>query len=387
MKLKYLILLVMPILVSACKHNSVTISGKLEKPVRGEYVVLSEIGPLSLKPVDSVKLDSDGRFSFKREVAMPTFFVLRTTRQSFITLLLEPGDKLSLSADYNSLNLPESVTGSDGSRKMLEYNKVLKSTIDKIRGLSDVYSQNADSKNLPSVMRTIDSTAGVYVKELNSYTKKYIDDNIKSMVSVVALYQVVAPRVYVMSPAEDMPWFLKVDSSMMKLYPNSVTIKAFHEQIQTLIEQVSREKGKQALEAPGAEAPEIELPSPSGSMIKLSSTRGKYVLVDFWASWCGPCRKENPNLVKAYNLYKNKGFQIFQVSLDKTREDWVKGIEQDNLSQWIHVSDLKYWNSMVVPLYKIESIPFNLLLDKDGRVLASNLRGEKLQSTLAEILK
>jgi hypothetical protein len=96
---------------------------------------------------------------------------------------------------------------------------------------------------------------------------------------------------------------------------------------------------------------------------------------------------ENPNLVKAYDLYHKKGFEIYQVSLDKTKEAWMKGIKDDKLERWIHVSDIQYWNSVVVPLYKIESIPTNLLLDKDGKIIASNLRGEKLQEKLAEIFK
>jgi thiol-disulfide isomerase/thioredoxin len=110
-------------------------------------------------------------------------------------------------------------------------------------------------------------------------------------------------------------------------------------------------------------------------------------LLDFWASWCAPCRQENPNLVKAYSLYHNRGFQIYQVSLDKTKDAWIEGIKNDQLDKWIHVSDIQYWNSVVVPLYKIESIPFNFLLDKDGRIIASNLRGERLLTKLEEVLK
>jgi thiol-disulfide isomerase/thioredoxin len=154
-----------------------------------------------------------------------------------------------------------------------------------------------------------------------------------------------------------------------------------------LVTRVNEQTGQNAAVGTGNEVPEISLPTPKGEIVKLSSTRGKIVLLDFWASWCGPCRRENPNLVKAYNLYKNRGFQIFQVSLDKTREDWVNGIETDNLGQWIHVSDLKYWNSVVVPLFKIEAIPFNVLLDKDGRTIATNLRGDQLLQKLAEIIK
>jgi peroxiredoxin len=150
---------------------------------------------------------------------------------------------------------------------------------------------------------------------------------------------------------------------------------------------INTSAGETASAGEGSEAPEILLPSPEGDTIALSSTRGKVVLLDFWASWCLPCRKENPNLVKAYNLYSKKGFQIYQVSLDKTKDAWTKGIKDDQLDKWIHVSDVKYWNSVVVPLYKIESIPTNFLLDKNGRIIASNLRGEQLEKKLAEILK
>jgi thiol-disulfide isomerase/thioredoxin len=387
MKVKYFILMTLSLAIAGCKDKSIQISGKLGKPVRGEYIVLSEIGQNSLKKLDSVKLETEGKFSFRRDIQIPTFFVLTTSPESFLTILMGPGEKMRLEAGFNSLNSPESLTGSTGTQKMIEYNKALKSTIDKLGGLRDIYSQNADSKDLPNVIHTIDSTAKAYLKEINTYTKKYIDENITSLISLVALYQQVAPRAYILNPVDDIAYYIKVDSSMMKLYPNSEPVKALHDQVATLIEQVKKEKGQDITSTPGVEVAEIELPSPTGEIIKLSSTRGKYVLLDFWASWCGPCRRESPNLVKAYNLYKNKGFQIFQVSLDKTKEDWVRGIEQDMLGQWIHVSDLKYWNSSVVPLYKIESIPHNLLLDKEGKVIASNLRGERLLTKLAEIIK
>jgi thiol-disulfide isomerase/thioredoxin len=375
------IILIIALGVGGCKNKSIQISGKLENPLKGEYLYLDELKAEKLEPVDSVKLTEDGKFSFKREVSIPTFFLLKINNSNFFTTLMEPGEKLRIETSYDSLNVPASVSGSKGTEKMIEYNKALKNTVLKLMSLNEIYKQNTDSPDLPKVIQSLDSIAQKYLEEINTYTKRYIDDNINSLISLVALYQQVAPQVYVLDPVKDLRYFVKVDSSLYSRFPESAPVKALHDQVQTLTSQ----PGKTALLKAGDEAPEISLPDTDGKTITLSSTRGTIVLLDFWASWCSPCRQENPNLVKAFNKYSGKGFRIFQVSLDKTKEDWVKGIKDDNLSQWIHVSDLKYWNSLVVPMYKIESIPYNLLLDKDGKIIALNLRGESLQKKLAEI--
>lgn len=380
---RLILFLILTIAVCGCKTNSIRISGKLENPVKGEYIYLDELKASELATVDSVKIGEDGKFNFEREITLPTFYVLKISNTSFFTILSEPGEKLRIEAKFDSLNVPGSISGSKGTEKMVEYNKALKNTVAKLMSLREIYTQNSDNPELPKVIQSLDSMAQKYLDEINIYTKKYIDENINSLVSLVALYQQVGPRVYVLDPVKDLRYFVKVDSSLFKQFPESAPVKSLHEQVQTLISKT----GATELLKVGDEAPEISLPDPDGKIVTLSSTRGSIVLLDFWAAWCNPCRLENPNLVKAFNQYRGKGFRIFQVSLDKTKEEWLKGIKDDNLSQWTHTSDLKYWNSVVVSLYKIQSIPYNLLLDNEGKILAKNLRGEALQNKLTELYK
>ncbi|MGE5106166.1 MAG: redoxin domain-containing protein [Sphingobacteriales bacterium] len=136
----------------------------------------------------------------------------------------------------------------------------------------------------------------------------------------------------------------------------------------------------------GKQAPDISLPDINGNNFSLSSLKGKYVLVDFWASWCGPCRAENPNVVNVYNKYKDKNFTVLGVSLDKTKEAWLKAIKDDNLT-WNHISDLKFWESPVVGQYGFDGIPYNVLVDPSGTIIATSLRGAALEAKLAEVIK
>jgi peroxiredoxin len=141
---------------------------------------------------------------------------------------------------------------------------------------------------------------------------------------------------------------------------------------------------KMKVTAIGQPAPEIALPDTTGKVVSLSSMKGKYVLVDFWAKWCGPCRQENPNVVRAFQKYKDKGFTVFGVSLDRTKQDWMRAIKEDGLT-WTHVSDLKFWQSEAAKTYNVTGIPFSLLIDPNGVIIAKNLRGAALDSKLEEI--
>ena len=151
-------------------------------------------------------------------------------------------------------------------------------------------------------------------------------------------------------------------------------------QVSNLVTRISATKSL----AVGKEAPEISLANPDGEVITLSSLRGNYVLIDFWAAWCGPCRRENPNVVRVYNEYSEQNFEILGVSLDRTRDKWLGAIAQDGLP-WLHVSDLKYWRSQAAQDYQVSAIPATFLIDPDGIIIAKNLRGASLEAKLREI--
>jgi len=159
--------------------------------------------------------------------------------------------------------------------------------------------------------------------------------------------------------------------------------------IQSVFQEMAQKKaneGEVGGDLMGKVIPDFEQADVNGKMVNIKSYRGKYVLIDFWASWCGPCRGENPNVVAAYNKYKSKGFTVLGISLDKTKEPWLAAIEKDGLT-WTHVSDLKGWSNAVAGQFGITSIPQNFLVDPKGVVIGKNLRGEALEEKLASILK
>ena len=383
---KILILFIVALFAASCSKSGYKISGTLENAA-GVTLILELVKARSLEIVDSVVVDASGQFEMKGELENADYFILKKDQENLITLILEPGQQLTITGDLENIANNYEVTGSAGSKLIKEFHTKLNETLDKIKELNNIYNDSLGSLNMAEIVKDLQERSEKILEGQKDYSTEFVRNNVGSLASVLVLYQQISPQYILFDPMEDYKYFFMVDSAIFDKYSQSDAALSLHAHVTNLKQRIEEKREKEELLSPGSFTPEIALPTPEGDTIKLSSTRGKIVLLDFWAAWCQPCRTENPNLVANYKTYHDKGFEIFQVSLDRTRDQWLKGIEDDKLGEWIHVSDLKYWNSVVVPAYYIDGIPANLLLDKEGKIIARNLRGEALSNKLKEIFE
>jgi peroxiredoxin len=323
-------------------------------------------------------LDEKGNFSFDNYVPTIGFYRIKINEQNFGMLVMDSVDKISITGSAKDLGNTYKIEGSPDSKLFLEYNDMTKELQRQQDSLNEAFRYamttgpggRIDSLKMDSLSKKFEA---FYLKVVDGYCARVADKakaNADRFPTIIAI-QPLDPEKYI-------DIFKLIDEGLGKRYPGNADIQRFHQ----VIEKMKAQMGALRL---GMEAPEIDLPDPNGKNIKLSSLRGKIVLIDFWASWCGPCRKEMPAVVAAYKKYKSKGFEIYGVSLDKTKDAWVEAIKKDGIT-WLQVSDLQFWNCVASKAYNVQSIPFTVLVDKEGKIIAKDLRGPALDAKLNEIL-
>ena len=361
-------------------NNGFSISGNLEN-AEGETVYLKLVSQ-SLSIIDSAIVENGTyELSGSNENIELYIFQVGQTFEQFAYLALDNKTNLSLNGDASQLSETYTVEGSDECeliRGLTVRNSAAMSELSMIDG---VYQANITETNKDSLQTACMDIANSIIEGEKEYITDFINNNLGTMASLLAVNQQIG-RQFVLAPEKNIEIWEKVSNELINTYPNSSQTKSFKGSIDQL---------KMADQAPatiekGTLAPDFELAKPDGTMMKLSDLRGQYVLLDFWASWCSPCRAENPNVKADYNKYKSKGFTVFQVSLDRTQEAWLKGIADDGLGDWHHASDIKGWKSAPAALYNVRSIPASFLIDPKGNIIGTNLRGPALGAKLSELL-
>jgi thiol-disulfide isomerase/thioredoxin len=349
---------------SAQKSHSVTLSGTISDLKTGKIYL--SIMDAENKISDSTLL-KEGNFSFTEKMNEPALFVLRIAgTRNQTALFLEPGT-ITFKGSKDSLSKGKLV-GSKSNDEWKEWNA----------------AWNIITKQAGPMYKRLDSaTQGGKIKE-SANERKIFDDGIQSLNDQTAVAVTSFIKKYPQSPVGP---FIIYDRYIS--YPNPEMAKKSYELLGINAKESFYGKKIKTYQQIAAKTaigayPDFSIADTSGKILKLSDLRGKYVLVDFWASWCAPCRRENPNVVNAYQKYHDKGFEIVGVSLDNKKDAWLKAINKDNLT-WYHVSDLQGWQSAIVKEFGITVVPTNFLLDKNGKVVAKNLREEALQQKLGEI--
>ena len=359
--------LVAALLFSACSMGGgdhYTLSGRIDNADQLNSLLLYEGETL----VDSIAVDNAGNFSTEGTTSEPALYELVIGQQSYM-LVLENGEKVDLQVDMEK-PAQYTVTGSEVSAKLEEVAAMRAEFQEQQMGLQKEFEQRVSrGEDRTVVQQELIAKHDRYTRTLAEQVIQFSaanTDNLAGFFGMMVLYSV--------DPDGHEQELVAYAEKAGKNFPNNKTVQSFVAHMQEI----------QPLSV-GQEAPDFGSETPDGEVVKLSDLRGQYVLVDFWAAWCTPCRHENPNIVAQYHQFKDRGFTVLGVSLDRDRAAWLKAIEDDKL-EWTHVSDLKMWESEVGRLYNISAIPASFMIDPEGKIVAKNLRGPALGQFLEKTL-
>ena len=370
----FLSILFLVVSCSSSDEKTIIVSGQFSNAPES-VVYLELIGTDDLPQiVDSVTM-KEGNFELKANTAEESLLQLRfpDSKTSPYIFVVSDSKKIKLNGDWNDFSRLR-FEGSPASERLRLLLDSLARKQQEMMALEQSISLQTDSALKVTSAQKYKSD----LEQTNQYIRSIADKDESPVVSLFAASMLSQSN----SAAETEVMM----NGLQKRFPRHAWVGKVVEQYRAEMDKAKKAESTAAKIVPGAVAPDLSMPDQEGKLLSISSFRGKYVLVDFWASWCGPCRAENPNVVAAFEKYKSKNFTVLGVSLDKDKASWLDAIQEDKLS-WSHMSDLKFWQSAAVPVYGISGIPFNVLLDPDGKIIAVGLRGDDLHQKLAEVLK
>lgn len=372
-------------IVSSCKNETgVSIKGEVVGVEGSATVQLLQQEFDRILHVDSVKVGPKKKsFRFKvKSIQEPTFYQLKVNSGKSRTLILlaESGDEIELNIDINNFSNYQ-VEGSEGSLRTKMLSDKLNETKAKLDSVNQLIQLSSNEFEKKSFSKEIDQI----IEQQRSFSTQFIMDNPMSRASVMAVYQQIGTNQFVFDRLEDVQLLKIVATSLKALYPESGYTKGMLADIKRQEQRIANLALSKMVEQAEAALPEIALPNIKGDTVKLSSLRGKVILLDFWASFNQTCLLENQEYKSIYTMYHPKGFEIFQVSVDTKKEDWVSRIQSTNLP-WINVSELDPSGSYVARIYNVTQIPANYLINRDFEIVGKNLYGKELERKIKELI-
>ena len=353
-------------------QNKFILNGKTD---RIGDAILMRIDP-SINQIDTTSI-KNGTFKFEKKIKEEELYRVKFHDGSSFDLLADIGEKINI--DFQGDRLL--ITGSEGSQKIVELDNMLFELIHFKDSITRELQTMSKNENYEKILITKQNEFFEKLELHRGFLKDFIEKNKESKVTLIALFQTYNSSSPVLSIDEDLEDFEKVLNNLKIHFPESNHVTLLNDQI-TKLKPLAN----------GQIAPDFTLPDINEQPLSLSSLKGNVVLIDFWASWCRPCRIANPKLVELHQKYSKNGFEILSVSLDGTQrqkdpgKEWRKAIKQDNITDFKHVSELKGWNTSVRDLYNLNSIPHTILLDKEGKIVGKNIRGDDLEMRIKKLV-